>query len=114
MARRKNWGVEDFRELKAAWKRGPEAGRAALMTFHQSALARVQSRLDAWEAVVREGFQAEAAAWLEQIHRLKAGDWSYLGNSAQLPIRNGGFRTVGFCGTLCRLFGPATLAPGRP
>ena len=107
--RRRDAGVEGFLELKAAFGKGRETGRAALKRFYKRAAAVTQPLRHEWQRVVENGPLREANNSLQQIDALEHGNTDYLNDAQNYLIEPGDYKTPGFCGALNRYFDPATL-----
>lgn len=107
--RRKNLGVEGFMELKTAFAKSLEEGRAELNQFFGYATARTRVLRESWQQVIEQGPLYEAKKSLAQLEQLSDHNYRYLQDAAHFAISPDDYKTPGFCGALNRYFDPATL-----
>lgn len=109
--RRRNDSVDGFLEIKAAFERSQEEGRAALEELYRSAQRLTKSKHKDWYETVAKGAFAEAQESLHHIVDLTAGKLNYLKDAQHFFMASAPYNTVGYCGTLNRYFDPATFLP---
>lgn len=109
--RRRDGGVEGFLEVKAAFARSPEAGRAALDELYRATARATRALRPEWRQIVTDGALAEAEISLARAEALDRGEVDYLFQSKQHLIRPQPYSKAGYCGMLNRYFDPATLLP---
>lgn len=109
--RRRDRGVEGFLQLKAAFEEEPEQGCQALRRLYQLASDHIVSQHGEWEAIIKGGALAEAAASTERLQMLMDNQTDYLFAAQHVLIHAQSYSKLGFCGHLNRYFDPATLMP---
>ena len=109
--RRRNESVDGFLEIKAAFERSKEEGRAALEEMYTNAQRLTRSKHKDWYETVAKGAFAEAQDSLHQIVDLTAGKTGHLKLAQHFFRPSEPYNTVGYCGKLNRYFDPATFLP---
>jgi mannose-6-phosphate isomerase-like protein (cupin superfamily) len=109
--RRRDAAVRGFLDVKEAFARSLDEGRALLQKVFELGRARTAGRQKEWYDVVTHGAFDEAQSALMDIVRLQNGKIDHLYAAQNHYIAPVDANTVGFCGRLNRYFDPATLLP---
>ena len=108
---RRDAGVAGFLEIKNAFARSPDEGRAALNELYKQAQRLTRPKHAEWYETVAKGAFSEAQDSLKQIVDLTAGKTGYLKEARNFFVPAAPHATIGYCGTLNRYFDPVTLLP---
>jgi mannose-6-phosphate isomerase-like protein (cupin superfamily) len=108
---RRDRGVEGFLQLKAAFDKDLESGRAALLRFFTLAEQRTAHFRPEWRQIVQGGAGAALQRSLDQLQSLQNADISYLLRTQHQLIPAREPSAIGFCGRLDRYLDPALLSP---
>jgi mannose-6-phosphate isomerase-like protein (cupin superfamily) len=99
--KRRDHSLRGYGEIKAAFARSLEEGRAALRRFYQAARNLISPKVDGFEWVLKVGAQAEMKGSLDACDFLRAGRIDYLENSRHASLYPlGEAARPGMCGEL--------------